>query len=73
MAISIRTTEAEEAVYKDLAAFYGISVSALIRQTMNKMIEEYYDTEDAEEAYKEYIESGRQSRPVDELWEELGL
>lgn len=73
MAISIRTTKAEEAVYKDLAAFYNISVSALIRQTMNEKIEEFYDARDAEEAYREYLDEGRKSRPVDELWEELGL
>ena len=68
--ISIRTTKAEEAVYKDLAKFHGISVSALIRQTMNEMIEDYYDVKDAEEAYKEYL-----ADPVtlshDEFWEGL--
>lgn len=54
--ISIRTTKAEEALYKDLAEFYGMSVSALIRQTMSEMIEDYYDTKAAEEAYREFLE-----------------
>ena len=71
--ISIRTTEAEEALYKDLARFYGISVSALIKRTMAEMIEDYYDTMDAETAYKEFLESGEEARPIEELWEELGL
>ena len=71
--ISIRTTAAEEAIYKDLADFMGLSVSALIRQTMSEMIEEYYDTKDAEKAYQEYLEAGKPSRPISELWDELGL
>ena len=73
MTISIRTTKAEEALYKDLAAFYRISVSALIRQTMNEKIEEFYDARDAEEAYRDYLDDESRSRSIDELWEELNL
>lgn len=73
MTISIRASKEEEALYKDLASFYGISVSSLIRKTMAEMIEDYYDTKDAEEAYREYLESGEAARPIEELWEEVGI
>lgn len=70
MAISIRVSEAEEALYKDLANFYGLSVSALIRQTMNEMIEDYYDTRAFEEAYQEFLEDPK-TLTHEEFWEGL--
>ena len=35
-------------------------------------IEDEYDIAVYEEAYKEYKESGEKSRPIEELWQELG-
>ena len=36
-----------------------------------KEVEEEYDIAVANEAYKEYVESGYQSKPIEELWREL--
>lgn len=35
--------------------------------------EDEYDIAVAKEAYNEYVESGRKSRPISELWKELDL
>ena len=36
-------------------------------------IEDEYDLMVAESAYSEYIANGKESRPIQELWEELEL
>lgn len=40
---------------------------------MTEAEEDYYDTLDAEAAYKEFLESGEEARPIEELWAELEL
>lgn len=70
MAISLRITKQEEALYKDLADFYGITVSELIRQTMREMIEDYYDTKDAEKVYEEHLKKP-ETVSHEEFWKDL--
>ena len=36
-------------------------------------IENEYDIKIANEAYEEYIKSGKQSKPIKELWTELDI
>ena len=36
-------------------------------------IEDEYDVALGQDAYAEYLSSGKQSRPIGELWEECGL
>ena len=36
-------------------------------------IEDEYDVSLADEAYKEYVDNGCKSQPIDELWNELGI
>ena len=36
-------------------------------------IENEYDIKIANEAYAEYIKSGKKSRPIEELWKELDI
>ena len=36
-------------------------------------IENEYDIKIANEAYSEYIKSGKQSKPIEELWKELDI
>ena len=38
-----------------------------------KKIEEEYDIALAKEAYDEYIAEGSKSRPIEDLWKEIGL
>lgn len=73
MAISIRLTEKEEKLFKDYARLNGITISDLVRNSVMAKIEDEYDLAIAEEAYEEYVKSGKSSRPIEELWEEMNL
>lgn len=44
-----------------------------LKQALFERIEDEYDIAAAAEAYAEYERSGRKSRPISELWKELGL
>ena len=42
---------------------------------LNELIkmENEYDIEIVKKAYKEYLKSGKKSRPISELWQEAGI
>ena len=40
---------------------------------MFEKIEDEYDIALGEDAFREYLSSGKQSRPIGKLWEECGL
>lgn len=73
MSITIRLNPEEKELVKGFAKFNNMSVSEFIRNTVLQRIEEEYDLKKAAEAYKEYMASGQQSRPISKLWEELDL
>ncbi len=73
MTISLRLSEADTMLFKKYAELNGITVSELIRQSVMERIEDEYDLAVFEEAYKAYEESGKKSRPISELWKELGI
>lgn len=52
---------------------HSISLSEAFKQALFEKIEDEYDASVFEEAKKEYESSGKQSRPIDELWKELEL
>ena len=43
------------------------------KMALFERIEDEYDIAVADEAYKEYVDSGKKSRPIEELWGELDL
>lgn len=43
------------------------------KKNLSEKTEDEYDIIVADEAYKEYVESGKQSRPIAELFKELDL
>ena len=73
MGFSIRLSEEERALADSYAKLHSISLGEAFKKALFEMIEEEYDVVVAEEAYEEYLEEGKQSRPVEELWKELGL
>lgn len=42
-------------------------------KALAEKIEDEYDVTIANEAYSEYLNSGKKSRPISELWNELDL
>lgn len=71
--ISLRVPENELNIFKNYAKHNNTTLSAVIRTTLLERIEAEYDLD----VFKDY-ETERQSgtlktRPINELWEELGL
>ena len=73
MAFSIRLTDEEKALAESYAKLHSISVAEAFKRALFDQIEDEFDISVADEAYKEYIDSGKKSRPISQLWEELGL
>ncbi len=73
MAFSIRLSEEEKALAESYAKLHSMSLAEAFKRALFEQIEEEYDIAIADEAYDEYAKSGKKSRPISELWEELGL
>lgn len=73
MAFSIRLTEQEKNIANSYARLHSISLGEAFKQALFEKIEDEYDIAVYEEAYKEYQSSGKKSRPINELWQELDL
>lgn len=73
MAFSIRLTEQEKTLANSYAKLHALSLGEAFKQALFEKIEDEYDIAIGEEAYKEYEESGRKSRPIENLWQELDL
>lgn len=73
MSFSIRLTAEEKALAESYARLHSVSVGEAFKRALFERIEDEYDIAADSEAYREYEDSGRQSRPASALWEELGL
>ena len=73
MAFSIRLTDEEKMLADSYAKIHSISLGEAFKRALFEKIEEEYDIAVADEAYKDYVKNGKQSRPVSELWEECDL
>ena len=73
MAFSIRLTDEEKALAYSYAEMHSMSVGEAFKSALFEKIEDEYDISLANEAMKEYIESGYKSIPFEEVEKELGL
>lgn len=73
MSFSIRLTVEEKSLAESYAKLHSMSLGEAFKRALFEKIEDEYDITVADEAYREYIESGNKSRPVAELWKELDL
>ena len=73
MSFSIRLTGEEKALAESHAKLHSVSLGEAFKRALFERIEDEYDIAVANEAYKEYVDSGYQSRPIEELWKELDL
>lgn len=73
MVFSIRLTEDERALAESYAKIHSYSLAEAFKKALFEKIEEEYDVAVYHAAYKEYEESGKQSRPIEELWKELEI
>lgn len=73
MAFSIRLTEQEKNIADSYARLHSLSLGEAFKQALFEKIEEEYDITIFEEAYNEYQNDGKKSKPISDLWQELGL
>lgn len=73
MSFSIRLTTKEKNLAESYARIHAISLGEAFKQALFEKIEDEYDLTVAQEAYDEYVNDGRKSRPISELWKELDL
>lgn len=72
MPLSVRLTDDENARLDRLAARTGRSKTFYVREAIRMHLSELEERYWAETAVKEWEASGRQVRPIEELWTELG-
>lgn len=73
MSFSIRLTPEERGLAESYARLHSCSLAEAFKRALFEKIEEEYDVAVGVEAYNEYIASGKQSRPIDQLWKECDL
>ncbi len=73
MAFSIRLTDEEKKLVQSYANLHSMTMAEAFKTALFEKIEEEYDIMLADAAYDEYLASGKESRPIEELWKELDL
>ena len=73
MAFSIRLSEEERMLAESYAKLHSFSLSEAFKKALFEKIEDEYDIAIGQEAYDEYVSSGRKSRPVENLWKECDI
>lgn len=73
MSFSIRLTTEERSLAESYAKLHSMSLGDAFKRALFEKIEDEYDVAVADEAYEEYVMSGKKSRPIEEVWKELDL
>lgn len=73
MSFSIRLTTEEKSLAESYAKLHSLSLGEAFKKALFEKIEDEYDISIANDAYDEYVENGKKSRPISELWKELDL
>ncbi|MCD8011239.1 MAG: DUF6290 family protein [Lachnospiraceae bacterium] len=73
MSFSIRLTAEERGLAESYAKLHSLSLGEAFKKALFEKIEEEYDIAVADESYNEYVNSGKKSRPIEDLWQELEL
>ena len=69
----IRLSNEEKALAESYARIHNLSLGEAFKNALFEKIEDEYDLKIAKEAHDEYIKSGKKSRPISELLNELDL
>ena len=73
MSFSIRLTPEEKILAESYAKLHSLSLGEAFKKALFERIEDEYDITAADEAYEEYVKSGKKSWPISELWKELDI
>ncbi len=70
---SIRLTSEERQLADSYAKLHAMATAEAFKKALFEKIEDEYDVTVGEQAYNEYLDAGKKSRPINELWKELDL
>jgi len=73
MSFSIRMTAEERSLADSYAKLHSLSLAEAFKKALFEQIEDEYDLAVYNEAYDEYVKSGKKSRPIEDLWKELDI
>lgn len=73
MSFSIRMTAEERSLADSYAKLHSLSLAEAFKKALFERIEDEYDLAVYNEAYDEYVKSGKKSRPIEDLWKELDI
>ncbi len=73
MTVSIHVTDEEYRLANSWAKKHSMTLEEAFTRTLFEQIEEEDDSAVGEEAYQDYVKDGMKSRPVAELWKEIGI
>lgn len=71
MSFSIRLSNEEKMLAESYAKIHSMSLGEAFKSALFEKIEDEYDACIAEEGYKEYLDSGCKSTPLEDFWREL--
>lgn len=71
--ITIRVNDIEEEILRRASDVHGIGKSSLVKQLAFERLEDEYDIKIFEEYEKKKASGKLKTRPIEELWAELGL
>lgn len=70
MLITIELNDKERKLAEKYAEKHSLSLEEAFKHALYEQFEDEYVAALANEAYKEFIESGEVTRPIEELWKE---
>lgn len=73
MSFSIRMTAEERSLADSYAKLHSLSLAEAFKKALFERIEDEYDLAVYNEAYDEFVKSGKKSRPIEDLWKELDI
>ncbi len=73
MSFSLRLSEEERKLAESYSKMHSMSLAEAFKSALFEKIEDEYDLKIAKEAHQEYVDDGCKSRPINELWEDLGI
>ncbi|MFC6253134.1 type II toxin-antitoxin system RelB family antitoxin [Secundilactobacillus hailunensis] len=70
--ITVRVSDSEKEWLQYMADFYGITLSDLVKKYSMEQLEDEYDKQVAQVAYKRYQESGKETYSMAEVFRKFG-
>jgi len=73
MRLYIQLSGEEKHLAESYAKLHSMSLGEAFKKALFEKIEDEFDAAVVQEAYTEHVDGGQRSRPISELWKEVGL